>query len=105
VGDELFLTGREQMIYFPRPEHAVVKYSDQEIHYALAIPAGEGRYVLDRNSGQITPAAKGPSIFLPDPRTRGHRAPRARRRAPSAVVPRQRPEALAVNQRLSGAQA
>ncbi len=67
VGDELFLTGRDQMIYFPRPEHAIVKYGDQEIHYALAIPAGEGRYVLDRNSGQIR-LQRGPSIFLPDPR-------------------------------------
>ena len=67
VGDELFLTGREQMIYFPRPEHAVVKYGEQEIHYAVAIPAGEGRYVLDRNSGQIA-LKRGPAIFLPDPR-------------------------------------
>jgi major vault protein len=67
VGDELFLTGRDQMIYFPRPEHAVVKYSDQEIHYAIAIPAGEGRYVLDRNTGTIT-LKRGPAIYLPDPR-------------------------------------
>ncbi|MBL8604747.1 MAG: hypothetical protein JNK72_22665 [Myxococcales bacterium] len=67
VGDEVFLTGREQMIYFPRPEHAIVKYGDQEIHHAIAIPAGEGRYVLDRNSGQIN-LKRGPAIFLPDPR-------------------------------------
>lgn len=67
VGDELFITGRDQMIYFPRPEHAVIKYSEQEIHYAIAIPAGEGRYVLDRNTGQIS-LKRGPAIFLPDPR-------------------------------------
>jgi len=67
IGDELFLTGKDQMIYFPRQEHAIVKYGEQEIHYAIAIPAGEARYVLDRNSGQIR-LHKGPSIFLPDPR-------------------------------------
>ena len=67
IGDELFLTGKEQMIYFPRQEHAIVKYGQQEIHYAIAIPAGEARYVLDRNSGQIR-LHKGPAIFLPDPR-------------------------------------
>lgn len=67
VGDELFITGKEQMIYFPRPEHAIIKYGEQEIHYAVAIPAGEGRYVLDRESGQVF-LQKGPSMFLPDPR-------------------------------------
>jgi hypothetical protein len=67
IGDELFITGKDQMIYFPRQEHAIVKYGQQEIHYAIAIPAGEARYVLDRNSGQIR-LHKGPSIFLPDPR-------------------------------------
>jgi major vault protein len=67
VGDELFITGRDQMIYFPRPEHAVIKYGEQTIHYAVAIPAGEARYVLDRHGGQIR-LERGPSIFLPDPR-------------------------------------
>lgn len=67
VGDELFITGREQMIYFPRPEHAIIKYGSQEIHYAVAIPAGEGRYVLNRQTGQIT-LARGPAMLLPDPR-------------------------------------
>lgn len=67
VGDELFLTGREQMIYFPRPEHAIIKYGEQEIHYAVAIPAGEGRYLLNRNSGQIS-LVTGPTMLLPDPR-------------------------------------
>ncbi|PKL76008.1 MAG: hypothetical protein CVV27_12475 [Candidatus Melainabacteria bacterium HGW-Melainabacteria-1] len=67
VGDELFITGKEQMIYFPRPEHAIIKYGDQEIHYAVALPAGEGRYLLDRHSGQIK-LVKGPVMLLPDPR-------------------------------------
>jgi major vault protein len=56
------------MIYFPRPEHAIIKYRDQEIHYALAIPAGEGRYVLDRLSSGRSRLQRGPCIFLPDPR-------------------------------------
>lgn len=67
VGDELFITGKDQMIYFPRPEHAVIKYGAQDIHYAVAIPAGEGRYVMERNTGQIK-LVKGPTMLLPDPR-------------------------------------
>jgi major vault protein len=67
VGDELFITGKDQMIYFPRPEHAAIKYGDHTISYGVAIPAGEARYVLDRNSGHIR-LERGPSIFLPDPR-------------------------------------
>ncbi|HNV69739.1 MAG TPA: hypothetical protein PKO06_08585 [Candidatus Ozemobacteraceae bacterium] len=67
VGDELFLTGKDTMIYFPRPEHAIIKYGDQEIHYAVAIPAGEGRYVLNRLTGKIQ-LHKGPAMLLPDPR-------------------------------------
>jgi major vault protein len=67
VGEELFITGREQMIYFPRTEHAIIKYGDQEIHYAVAIPKGEGRYCLDRLTGQIR-LVRGPTMFLPDPR-------------------------------------
>lgn len=67
VGEELFLTGKDQMIYFPRPEHAIIKYSDREIHYSVAIPAGEGRYVLDRLAGKIS-LIRGPKMFLADPR-------------------------------------
>ena len=67
VGDELFITGKEQMIYFPREEHAIVKYGTQEIYYGIAIPAGEARYVMDRNTGDIR-LQKGPCVFLPDPR-------------------------------------
>jgi major vault protein len=67
VGDELFITGKEQMIYFPRPEHALIRYGGREIHYGVAIPAGEARYVLDRTHGNIR-LERGPSVFLPDPR-------------------------------------
>ncbi|MGB1274628.1 MAG: hypothetical protein ACPG77_02670, partial [Nannocystaceae bacterium] len=67
TGEELFITGRDQMIYFPRPEHAIIKYSDQEKHHAIAIPVGEARYVLNRENGQIT-LQRGPCMFLPDPR-------------------------------------
>jgi major vault protein len=55
------------MIYFPREEHAIVKYDKSEIHYAIAIPAGEARYVLDRNRGTVS-KIEGPLMFLPDPR-------------------------------------
>lgn len=67
-GEELFITG-ENRIYFPRPEHVVVRYGDQksEVHHAVAIPRGEGRYVLDRTSGEVT-SVTGPRMFLPDPR-------------------------------------
>jgi major vault protein len=67
VGDELFITGKEQMIYFPRPEHALIRYGGREIHYGIAIPAGEARYVLDRTLGNIR-LERGPTVFLPDPR-------------------------------------
>lgn len=67
VGEELFITGKDQMIYFPRPEHAIVRYGEEDINYAVAIPAGEARYVLDRLGGQIT-LQRGPAMLLPDPR-------------------------------------
>ena len=68
VGDELFITGKDQMIYYPRPEHAIIKYGEQEKHFATAIPTGEARYVLNRLTGEIK-LKKGPCMFLPDPRT------------------------------------
>ena len=67
AGEELFITGREQTIYSPREEHAIIKYGEQEIHYGIAIPVGEARYVLDRETDVIS-LVKGPQIFLPDPR-------------------------------------
>ncbi len=68
VGDERFITGKETMIYFPRAEHAIIKYDNNEIHYGIAIPDGEARYVMNRNTG-IIDLVKGPKVFLPDPRT------------------------------------
>ena len=68
VGEELFITGKDQMIYYPRPEHAIITYGNRIVHHAVAIPAGEGRYVMDRMTGKIT-TIKGPEMFLPDPRT------------------------------------
>jgi major vault protein len=67
-GEELFITGAESRIYFPRKEHAIVKYGDQDRHFAVALPEGEGRYVLDRINGPIT-TVMGPLMFLPDPRS------------------------------------
>lgn len=66
-GDELFITGEDQKIYFPRAEHAIIKYSDETIHYATAVPEGEGRYILDKKTGAIG-TIKGPKMLLPDPR-------------------------------------
>lgn len=66
TGDELFLTGAEQAIYYPRPEHATISYGGGDKHFATAIPAGEGRYVLDRNQGNID-LVKGPNMFLANP--------------------------------------
>ena len=68
AGDELFITGKETAIYYPRPEHSLIKYGDRTIHYAVAIPEGEGRYVLNRTTGVVR-IETGPSMFLPDPRT------------------------------------
>lgn len=68
AGEELFITGKEQKIYFPRAEHAIVKYGNETIHYATAVPNGEGRYILDKNTGDVK-LVKGPKMLLPDPRT------------------------------------
>lgn len=68
VGEELFITGDEQMIYQPRAEHALIRYGKgKEVHHAIAIPNGEARYVLDRETGDVG-MVKGPMMFLPDPR-------------------------------------
>ena len=66
VGEEMFITGRQTAIYFPRSEHSIITYGDQKKHYAIAIPSGEGRYVLDRNTGQVD-LVLGPKMFLPNP--------------------------------------
>lgn len=67
TGQELFITGKEQKIYFPREEHAIIKYDDKVMHYAVAITGGEARYVLNKNTGGID-LFVGPKMFIPDPR-------------------------------------
>ena len=68
VGEELFITGEDQMIYYPRPEHAVISYDNKIMHHAIAIPEGEGRYIMNRLTGEIN-TVRGPAMYLPDPRT------------------------------------
>ena len=68
TGEELFITGNDQMIYYPRPEHAMIQYDGKYMHHAIAIPEGEGRYVLNRLTGDIK-TVTGPAMYLPDPRT------------------------------------
>ena len=67
IGEELFITGNEQMIYYPRPEHAMIQYDGKYMHHAIAIPEGEGRYILNRLTGEIKTII-GPQMYLPDPR-------------------------------------
>lgn len=68
VGEELFITGKDCMIYYPRPEHAIINYDGKIVHHAIAIPEGEGRYIMNRLTGKID-TVRGPAIYLPDPRT------------------------------------
>mgnify|MGYP001595785369 FL=1 len=67
VGEELFITGKDQPIYFPRQEHSLVSYDGRTKHFATAIPAGEARYVMERNTGKVK-MVRGPTMLLPDPR-------------------------------------
>ena len=67
VGEELFITGDDQMIYYPRPEHAIINYDEKILHHAIAIPDGEGIYVMNRMNGEIK-TVRGPAMYLPDPR-------------------------------------
>jgi major vault protein len=74
AGEELFITGKDQRIYYPRAEHALISYKDpkqgqfeRERYYGIAIPKGEGRYVLVKDQGDVK-TENGPQIFLPDPR-------------------------------------
>lgn len=68
TGDELFITGKDQMIYYPRPEHTFITYNGRVMHHAIAIPKGEGRYIMNRMTGDIK-TVRGPAMYLPDPRT------------------------------------
>ena len=67
TGEELFITGKDQMIYYPRPEHTFITYDNKIKHHAIAIPKGEGRYVMNRKTGDIK-TVTGPAMYLPDPR-------------------------------------
>ena len=68
TGTELFITGKTTPVYFPCDEHAIIQYgNNKKINYAVAIPSGTGRYVLNRTTGEIF-TRKGPDMFLPDPR-------------------------------------
>ena len=73
AGEELFITGKQQRIYYPRAEHGLITYKDpsgkfeRERYYGIAIPKGEGRYVLVKDQGDVE-TVTGPKIFLPDPR-------------------------------------
>lgn len=68
AGEELFITGKDTAIYYPREEVSAVKYDGKTKHFASAVPVGEGRYVLNRMTGEIA-TMKGPDMLLPDPRT------------------------------------
>ena len=65
-GDDLFLTGKDCPIYYPRHEHSIIRYDGRDKHYATAIPSGEARYVLERNTGVVR-MEKGPQMLLPNP--------------------------------------
>lgn len=67
-GEELFVTGKTLSIYYPREELAVIEYGrGNKKHFSTAIPKGEGRYIIQRQEGDIK-LIKGPRMLLPDPR-------------------------------------
>lgn len=43
VGEELFITGDDQMIYYPRPEHAIINYDGKILHHAMTSEANADR--------------------------------------------------------------
>jgi major vault protein len=67
-GNELFLTGKDTPIYFPRQEHSLISYDSHSKHFATAIPSGEARYVMERTTGKIEKVL-GPCMLLPNPIT------------------------------------
>jgi len=68
-GEELFVTGKTLAIYYPREELAIIEYGQgNKKHFSTAIPKGEGRYLINRETGEIK-LIKGPKMLLPDPRT------------------------------------
>ena len=99
VGEELFITGNDQMIYYPRPEHAIITYDNKMMHHAIAIPEGEGRYIMNRLTGEIK-TIKGPQMYLPDPRFEVVVRRKLSKRQCSLMYPGNA-EALAYNEQLS----
>lgn len=68
VGSEVFITGKDTPIFYPREELSVIEQDNgQIVHTAVAIPKGEARYVMERATGVIR-TLHGPQMFLPDPR-------------------------------------
>ncbi len=68
VGSEVFITGKDTPIFYPREELSVIEQDNgQIVHTAVAIPKGEARYVMERATGEIR-TLHGPQMFLPDPR-------------------------------------
>ena len=70
-GEELFITGETTPIYFPCEQHSAIRYDGKTKHFATAITAGDGRYVLHRHTGAIRMNHGGEegTMSLPDPRT------------------------------------
>lgn len=67
-GEELFVTGKTLSIYYPREELAIIEYGQgNKKHFSTAIPKGEGRYVINRETGEIR-LDRGPKMLLADPR-------------------------------------
>lgn len=67
-GEELFVTGKTLSIYYPREELAIIEYGQgNKKHFSTAIPKGEGRYLINRETGEIK-LVRGPQMLLPDPR-------------------------------------
>lgn len=65
-GEELFITGETTQIYYPREEHSLISYDGNQKHFAVAVPPGEARYVMDRMTGIIR-TVHGPTMLLPNP--------------------------------------
>ncbi len=65
-GDEVFITGATHPIYYPREEHSIVRYGENLVHYATAVSAGQARYVMDKNTGEIV-TRHGPDMILLNP--------------------------------------
>jgi len=65
-GQEVFITGKDTTIFFPTEHVSFVKYDGEAKSYAVAIPAGDARYVMNRTTGVIR-MVKGPAMLLPNP--------------------------------------